>query len=134
VKALREKGFKLTPQRLLIIDILAGQKTHPSAQTLVRQAREKAPKISMSTVYYTLNLLKSLKLIKELDFYDMDNRYEANTADHLNLICVECGKIEDFMNGLPAATGEIEKRTGFRAHEMRLEYYGYCKECLRKKS
>ena len=134
MKELRDKGLKLTPQRLLIIDILAGQKTHPSAQTLLRQAREKAPKISMSTVYYTLNLLKTLKLIKELDFYDMDNRYEANTDDHLNLICVACGNIQDFMEGVPASSGKIEERTGFRAHEMRLEYYGYCKDCLRNRS
>jgi Fur family peroxide stress response transcriptional regulator len=133
VKALQDKGLKLTPQRLLIIDILAGQKTHPSAQTLVRQAREKAPKISVSTVYYTLNLLKTLKQIKELDFYDMDNRYEANTADHLNLICVNCGKIQDFMEDVPVSSGKVEEQTGFRAHEKRLEYYGYCKECLSTK-
>ena len=133
MKALREKGLKLTPQRLILIDILAEGTTHPSAQTLVQKAREKAPKISVSTVYYTLNLLKTLKLIKELDFYDMDNRYEANTADHLNLICVACGNIQDFMEGVPASSGKIEERTGFKAHEMRLEYYGYCKECLRTK-
>src|SRR5512141_1522650 len=130
VNALREQGLKLTPQRLLIIGILAKSKTHPSAQTLLQQAREKAPKISMSTVYYTLNLLKTHKLIKELDFYDMENRYEANTGDHINLICVACGKIQDFMEGVPASSGKIEERTGFRAHEMRLEYYGYCQECL----
>lgn len=134
MKALREKGLKLTPQRLLIIDLLAEGKSHPSAQTIVRKAREKYPKISVSTVYYTLNMLKKLKLIKELDFYDMDNRYEANTADHLNLICLACGKIEDFMEGVPAAAETIEERTGFRTHGMRLEYYGYCKDCLRTKS
>ena len=133
VKALREKGLKLTPQRLLIIDILAKSKTHPSAQALLLQAREQAPKVSVSTVYYTLNLLKTLKLIKEMDFYNMDNRYETNTADHLNLICVSCGKIEDFMEGVPASSGKIEERTGFRAHGMRLEYYGYCRECLDRK-
>jgi len=130
VKTLRENGYKLTPQRLLIIDLLAEERTHPSAQALVQKAREKAPKISVSTVYYTLNLLKKLKLIKELDFYDMGNRYEANTADHINLVCLTCGRIQDFWEGLPAASAKIEKRTGFRAHGVRLEYYGYCKDCL----
>ena len=134
MKTLRDKGFKLTPQRLLIIDLLAGQKSHPSAQTLMRLAREKAPKISASTVYYTLNLLKKLKLVRELDFYDMDNRYEANTRDHLNLICIACGRIEDFMEGMPCDSGFIEERTGFRTQGMRLEYYGYCRDCLRTKS
>jgi Fe2+ or Zn2+ uptake regulation protein len=134
VKTLREKGFKLTPQRLLVIHLLAEGTSHPSAQTLVQLAREQAPKISVSTVYYTLNLLKKLKLIKELDFYDMDNRYEANTGNHLNLICLTCGKIQDFMEGAPVSPGKIEERTGFRAHEMRLEYYGYCQDCLGAKS
>lgn len=129
MKALQEKGLKLTEQRLLIIDLLAEGKSHPSAQTLVQRARKKAPRISMSTVYYTLNLLKALKLIKELDFYDMDNRYDTNTADHLNLICLACGKIEDFTESVPATAESILERTGFRTHEKRLEYYGYCKDC-----
>jgi Fe2+ or Zn2+ uptake regulation protein len=88
----------------------------------------------MSTVYYTLNLFKTQKLVKELEFYDMDNRYEANTANHLNLICVECGKIQDFREGLPVSSKKIEEQTGFRALDMRLEYYGYCSDCSRKKS
>jgi len=100
----------------------------------VQQAREKAPKISVSTVYYTLNLLKRHKLIKELDFYDMENRYEANTADHLNLVCVACGKIQDYMESLPVSSRKIEEQTGFLVHELRLEYYGYCQDCSRKKS
>jgi Fur family peroxide stress response transcriptional regulator len=130
---LRDKGFKHTPQRLIIIDILANTKSHPSAQTIFRQAREKAPKISMSTVYYTLNLLKEHKLIRELEFYDMDNRYEANTDNHLNLICVECGKIQDYNDELPFSHRDIEEQTGFKALEMRLEYYGYCTDCMKNK-
>ncbi|UFS72189.1 transcriptional repressor [Geomonas sp. RF6] len=132
MQALRDEGLKLTPQRLLIIDLLAGGENHPSACTLLETAKEKVPKISASTVYYTLNLLKGLGLIKELDFYDRDNRYEPNTADHLNLICLGCGKIEDFQEGVPAAVEAIEERTGFRAHQKRLEYYGYCRDCLGK--
>jgi len=83
----------------------------------------------MSTVYYTLNMLKKHRLVKELDFYDMENRYEANTAEHLNLICIACGKIQDFTEGMPVPSRKIEQQTGFRTQEMRLEYYGYCKEC-----
>ncbi len=100
---------------------------------ILQQARAKVPKISMSTVYYTLNMLKTQKLIRELQFYDMDNRYEANTSDHLNLICVECGKIQDFADGLPFSIKEVEEKTGFRALEMRLEYHGYCSDCMSKK-
>jgi Fe2+ or Zn2+ uptake regulation protein len=79
----------------------------------------------MSMVYYTL--LKTQKLVKKLEFYDMDNRYEANTANHLNLICVKCGKIQDFKERLPVSP-QIEEQTGFLVLDMRLEYYGYCSE------
>jgi Fur family transcriptional regulator, peroxide stress response regulator len=82
----------------------------------------------MSTVYYTLNLLITQKPGKELEFYDMNNRYEANIANHLNLICVECGKIQDFKEGLPGSCKKIEDQSGFRAFDMRLEFYGYCSE------
>jgi Fur family peroxide stress response transcriptional regulator len=88
----------------------------------------------MSTVYYTLNLLKTHKLIRELEFYDMDNRYEANIYNHLNLICVECGKIQDYSGGLPFSPRDVEEQTGFRALDMRLEYYGHCMECMKKKT
>jgi len=132
VKALREKGHKLTPQRLLIIDILAKSKSHPSARTILQQVREKAPKVSTSTVYYTLNLLKRHNLVKELDFYDMENRYEANIGDHLNLVCLACGKIQDFMEDLMVSSRSVEAQTGFRVQETRLEYYGCCQECSRR--
>ena len=82
----------------------------------------------MSAVYNTLNLLKKQKLVKEMEFCDMDNRYEPNTANHLNFICVECGKIKDFKEGLTASSKKIEEQTGFRAVDMRLKFYGYCSE------
>jgi Fur family transcriptional regulator, peroxide stress response regulator len=133
VHALREKGHKLTPQRLLIIDILAKSKSHPSARTILQQVREKAPKVSTSTVYYTLNLLKRHNLVKELDFYDMENRYEANIGDHLNLVCLSCGKIQDFMEDLTVSSRKIKEHTGFQVQETRLEYYGFCQDCSGKK-
>lgn len=132
VEALRAREFKLTPQRLLVIEILAASKTHPPARELVRQARQKAPKISVSTVYYTLNLLKKFKLIKELDFCNMDNRYEGNTEDHLHLICTQCGKIDDFVYDLPGSYKTVEEQTGFKARGMRFEFYGLCRDCLPK--
>jgi Fe2+ or Zn2+ uptake regulation protein len=87
----------------------------------------------VSTVYYTLNTLKKEGLIKELEFYEMDNRYESNIEDHLDLICLRCGKIQDFHSGFPVPAKSVEKKTGFRAHNMRFEYYGYCNKCKGEK-
>jgi Fe2+ or Zn2+ uptake regulation protein len=83
----------------------------------------------MSTVYYTLDMLKKEGLIHELEFYDRENRYDVNVAAHINLICKTCGKIEDFQGAMPFSLATIEEATGFKPEGMRFEYYGYCKEC-----
>jgi Fur family peroxide stress response transcriptional regulator len=129
VARLREAGLKLTSQRLVVITELVNDKSHPSALDIYRKARAKVPAISLSTVYHILGLLKKHKLIKELEFEGMDNRYEADTRSHLNLVCSECGKIEDFALDLPVPVEMVHKETGFRALETRIEYYGLCREC-----
>jgi Fe2+ or Zn2+ uptake regulation protein len=132
--SLKEKGYKLTSQRLEIINLLSQETTHPGAMDILKRVRKKAPQISMSTVYYTLDILKKEGLIRELEFYDKDNRYDINISNHLNLICTKCWKIEDFMEELPVSPQALEKKTGFQPFQMRFEYYGYCKECRRKQN
>lgn len=132
LKQLKEKGYKLTAQRLEIIHLLAGDTSHPSAPDVLKRARKRVPKISMSTVYYTLDMLKREGLIQELEFYDRDNRYDINVSNHINLVCKKCGRIEDIMEEIPLSAAEVEGKTGFRPEGMRFEYYGYCKGCRDK--
>ena len=129
IKLFREKGLKITPQRLEVINVLANDMGHPSALSIFRKARANAPTISLSTVYYTLNLLKKHRLVKELEFNDADNRYEGNTSHHLNLICIRCGNIQDFIEEMPFSPRKVEEGIGFHAIDTRMEYYGYCREC-----
>jgi Fur family peroxide stress response transcriptional regulator len=133
IERLREKGYRLTPQRLEIINIISGVRTHPSARDLLSEVRKRKPKISSSTVYYTLNLLKQEGLIKEIEFYDKPNRYDPVTEHHINLICQKCGRIEDFEGAMPLSYSEISEKTGFEPHDIRYEYYGYCRKCKKKK-
>ena len=133
IKNLKEKGYRLTSQRLEIIDLLSKDTTHASAMDIFKTVRQKAPQISLSTVYYTLDILKKEGSIRELEFYDRDNRYDVNVSNHINLICTKCGKIEDFMEASPVSSQTIEKKTGFKPFEMRFEYYGCCKVCGTKK-
>jgi Fur family peroxide stress response transcriptional regulator len=133
IASLREKGYKLTPQRLEIIKLLSQDKSHPGAVDILEKVRQKAPKISMSTVYYTLDMLKKEGLIRELEFYEKDNRYDITVSDHINLICRKCGKIEDFTEEVPFSSETIETQTGFRPAGMRFEYYGYCRKCQGKR-
>ena len=95
--------------------------------------RKRVPQISMSTVYYTLDMLKKEGLLRELEFYDRDNRYDVTIADHINLICKKCGKIADFPGELPLSAEAVEHTTGFQPVGMRFEYYGYCRNCQGKR-
>jgi Fe2+ or Zn2+ uptake regulation protein len=128
-ESLREKGYKLTPQRLEIIKLLARGMSHPGARDILQKVRKTVPRISMSTVYYTLDMMKKEGLIHELEYYDADNRYDINVSDHINLVCTKCGKITDFMGNLPSFSRAVEKETGFKPARMRFEYYGICGEC-----
>ena len=130
ISALSEKGYRLTPQRVEIIKLLSQETSHPGAMDIFQRVRKKAPQLSMSTVYYTIDMLKKEGLIQELEFYDRENRYDVNLSDHINLICRKCGKIEDFMEALPFSSQMIEGKTGFRPLVTRFEYYGYCKACM----
>lgn len=134
LRGLKESGSKLTPQRRAVVEVFARDATHPSAQDVFLQARRLAPGLSLSTVYYTIKLLKKLGLLKELDFYDMENRYEGNTSHHLNLVCLHCHRIEDYAAALPMGPERIADETGFRPTSARLEYYGLCRKCAKVKA
>ncbi|HAS54603.1 MAG TPA: transcriptional repressor [Nitrospiraceae bacterium] len=128
-KRLREQGYKLTSQRLAIIRLLSKEMTHPGAADILKKIRKSLPQVSMSTVYYTLDVLKMEGLIQELEFCDQDNRYDINVSNHINLICKKCGRIEDFPGELPYSYTQVRQKTDFQPQGMRYEYYGYCKEC-----
>ena len=133
ITSLWEKRYKITPQRLEIIKLLSRDRSHPGATDILKRIRKTLPQISVSTVYYTLEMLKNEGLLRELEFYDCDNRYDVTIEDHINLICKKCGKIEDFMGALPFSSDAILEQTGFRLEGMRFEYYGYCNKCRQKK-
>lgn len=133
-KGLREKGYKLTPPRRAIISLLAKDLSHPGAADILKKIRKSLPQVSMSTVYYTLDMLKREGLIQELEFYDRDNRYDVNVANHINLICKKCGRIEDFPGEITLSYANVQRKADFQPVAMRYEYYGYCKDCRRKRA
>ncbi len=130
ISRLKDKGYKLTPQRREIIRHLSRSTSHPGAMEILRNVRRIVPRISMSTVYYALDMLKKEGLIRELEYYDMDNRYEINVEDHINLVCTRCRKITDFTGNVPSFSKAVEKVTGFKPASMRFEYYGICRNCV----
>ena len=133
IKKLKEKGLKLTSQRLAIIEVLVKMTPiHPGADLIYREARKKGTRLILSTVYATLNELSKHGIIKMLEFDRMGDRYEANTAEHINLICKGCKKIMDYKPPFIIDTHEISRKCRFWVTDSRLEYYGYCQKCSKK--
>ncbi|MGW8320793.1 MAG: Fur family transcriptional regulator, partial [Thermodesulfobacteriota bacterium] len=76
VAQMREKGLRVTPQREAILDYLLATDEHPSVRKIWEAARKSVPGISLSTVYSSVSELSRLGLVKELEFNEMENRYE----------------------------------------------------------
>jgi Fur family peroxide stress response transcriptional regulator len=132
IREIREKGLKITPQRLAIIDVLVEKgHLHPGANLVYAEAGKKAQGLSLSTVYATLNEFSRLGLIKTMEFDQMENRYEGNLEEHVNLVCEKCGRIVDYSLPVSLAPLDVNRKTGFLVIETRLEYYGYCADCLK---
>jgi Fur family peroxide stress response transcriptional regulator len=130
IQQLKKKGLKMTPQRLAIIDVLIEKRDfHPGARLVYEEAKKKRKSLSLSTTYSTLNELSRLGIIKTLQFDRMENRYEGNLEEHLNLICERCGKILDYKAPVTVNRKETERETGFSIIDTRLDCYGFCREC-----
>jgi Fe2+ or Zn2+ uptake regulation protein len=135
IRNMREKGLKVTPQRLAIVDVLIEKNLlHPSARVIYDAAKRRTGGLSLSTVYLTLNELSKHGIIKTLEFDKMENRYEGNLTDHINLICKECHGITDYRIPIVIDSREVTRKTKFWITDTRLEYYGYCQKCREKLS
>ena len=134
IKQLKEKGLKVTPQRMAIIEVLIEKRgSHPGAGLVYEEAKKKKKSLSLSATYATLNELSRQGIIKTLQFDQMENRYEGNLEEHINLICERCKKILDYKVSIGVDQRKIAKKTGFSITDTRLEYYGYCRECCKEK-
>ncbi|WP_427339143.1 Fur family transcriptional regulator [Caloranaerobacter sp. DY30410] len=132
---LKERGYKLTTQRRIILDvILENQGKHLSPEEIYERVRGKFPEIGLATVYRTLQLFEELNIIYKLNFNDGCSRYELNTNSgdhqHHHLICLNCGKvIEVQLDLLETLEEEIEKSGEFKIVDHNLKFFGYCKDC-----
>ena len=132
VERLREKGLKVTPQRLAIYGLLLNTTAHPTAEELWEEVKKKHAAVSFNTVYTTLSPLAQAGLIQKLHM-GAAAHYDAKVVPHVHLSCRECGQVDDYEAdfGLNlAAVGSRAKRDkGFRAERLDLAVYGLCERC-----
>ncbi len=132
VSSLREEGFRITPQRVAILDYLLKTDDHPSAEYIHKIIRKKYPMVSLSTVYKTLDLLKEKKLVNEIEV-DGESRFDAHTDAHINLVCMKCGKIDDVdEDSLNEIQNRAAKKSKYLILKGSFELFGYCNNCKSK--
>ncbi|MGI9566279.1 MAG: Fur family transcriptional regulator [Nitrosopumilus sp.] len=133
VDTLRNKGFRITPQRTAIVDYLLKTEDHPSAELIHRVVKKRYPMVSLSTIYKTLDLLKEKRLVNEIEV-DGEARFDAHTDEHINLVCINCGKIEDVDEELlKDIQNKAAKKSKYLILKSSFELLGYCSNCKSKK-
>ncbi len=130
--ALREHGYKLTPQRRAVIKAIAGTREHMTPAELHEKVRRENPGIGLVTVYRTMELLADIGLICELHSGNNCRSYllRRPAEHHHHLICSGCGQVVDFTG---CDLSDIERRlsrdTGFEMESHLLEFLGRCPAC-----
>lgn len=133
-KYLKEKGFKSTRQRDVIVEEFFRKHDHLTVDQLWHKARERNPKIGYATVYRTLKLLTESGLAYKREFGGGQARFEHITDHHHDhLICLGCGNIIEFENDeIEHLQDRVCKRHRFKMINHKMELYGYCEHCVRK--
>jgi len=131
---LTSKGVRMTAQRRALIEVIQGAEQHLDAVSLLEQARHRGPNIDRATVYRTIELLKKLRLVDELDLMHLEGEkhfYEVKTRrEHVHLACLRCCRIEEFSSPIfERLKDEITRQAGFAIKVTRLEVGGSCRVC-----
>jgi len=133
-EVLQKKGHRLTPQRMLVIEVLHDADRHISAEEIYKQLHARYPYSNVSTVYRTLELLKRLNLVTETDFGEGRVRYHVDEkGHHHHIVCHACGKIMDLdESALYSLKDTLLRDYNFEADLRHMAITGKCRECRKK--
>jgi Fe2+ or Zn2+ uptake regulation protein len=133
LRDLKHAGLKMTPQRLAIVKIFAGDESHPTAQELFERLRGEFPSMSFATVYNTLDALVSAGLGGTLRLGGAA-RFDPNTSAHHHAVCDRCGAVHDVPAETLAPSSATVRRLrqsagGFSVRAIERVYRGLCAKC-----
>ncbi|MFB0561824.1 MAG: Fur family transcriptional regulator [Candidatus Lokiarchaeia archaeon] len=132
IYVLRKKGHKVTPQRIELFKIIKNCK-HPTVEEIYHKINKSYPTVSPATVYKTIELLRGIGEIQEISVIDGKLRYETNMTPHINIHCIECGKVIDiFLDQIKELVNEVAKESGYEIKSQSFNFFGYCPECKKK--
>ena len=134
-RRLRAAQKRITPQRRLVLGILADADGHLDAHDIYERGRGQDARLSLSTVYRTLQMLKELDIVDELHFGENHHHYEVKpTQEHHHLVCLGCGRVIEFDYPLSRyLKREVEALKDVDIQETEIRVAGYCKQCCRSR-
>ena len=130
INKLSDRGYKVTPQRRIILQVLSDSHRHLSAEEIADEVKQIEPGISVATVYRNLNLLVDISMVSRLDLHEGPVRYELNRGHNHHLVCLGCG-LAVKLDVCPMQ-GEVQKiidQEGFQVDSHHFEITGYCRDC-----
>jgi Fur family transcriptional regulator, stress-responsive regulator len=130
IELFRRNGYRITPQRRAIFELLSGDESHPTAESVFQRALAVLPDISRTTVYNTMKELAELGELVSLDELSEEGlRYDTDTGDHQHLFCLKCNILLDLREEFPGMDLSPEEVSGFRIVRRQVTFYGYCPDC-----
>jgi len=134
INTFKEKGFKITPQRRMLFELLEENQRHPSAEEIYQSAILKMPDISRTTVYSTLNELVDMGFIEAVNgIPNKLTRFDPKTTSHHHLYCQKCGSIVDIDLDISFINPPSTASDGFEILKKQITFFGYCKQCKSNK-
>ena len=130
VTILKQNQLKITPQRLAIMKYLDENRTHPTADRIYIDLKEKNPALSKTTVYNSVETLKEHGIIQSLTISGSESRYDFENKMHHHFLCKKCGEIIDIDIECPNIGKMLE--SGHNVEEVHGYFKGICKKCLKK--
>jgi Fe2+ or Zn2+ uptake regulation protein len=131
--ALRAHGYKLTPQRLAVLEVIQNGFEHLTPAEVLERASTIYPRLGLTTVYRTLEVLSELGFVRRVHLERGCHGYVAASCGHRHaLICQRCNRVVEFPGeeNLGPFMELIEARTGYRIENHLLQLSGLCPECL----
>lgn len=129
VRRFREAGLKITPQRICILEVLQGNSSHPSAEQVFFEVRRRYPNISFTTVYKTLQTLRDIGQITEINIDSERAHFDPTVDGHGHAFCLKCRSILDIplihTPSLPPASPIPD----FEVREVQTHFVGICSAC-----
>jgi Fe2+ or Zn2+ uptake regulation protein len=130
INTLREKGYKITPQRRVIIEQLVTDKSHPTVEEIYQRVRSVMPEVSRTTIYNTVRELVALGELTEMaNLSEGGARYDTDSTPHHHLVCVRCHTLVDIYHDFDGVTLSPEETAGYRVMTNQITFYGICPHC-----